>query len=206
MTYKTEQEDFWAGEFGDEYIQRNQSAQLLASNLALFASILSSTTGIKHVLEIGANVGMNMRALSPLLPEGELHAVEINENAATELNNLGFLTSVFNGSVLDFNPAQTFDLVFTKGVLIHLAPEMLPEVYDKMVSASSRYVMVAEYYNPTPMEINYRGHSNKMFKRDFAGEMMERHPELKLVDYGFVYRRDPNWRQDDTTWFLMEKA
>lgn len=206
MTYKTEQETFWAGQFGNEYIQRNQSAQLLASNIALFANILSSTTGIKHVLEIGANVGMNMRALFPLLPEGELHAIEINENAATELNNLGFLTSVFNGSVFDFNPAQNFDLVFTKGVLIHLAPEMLPEVYDKMVSASSRYVMVAEYYNPTPMEINYRGHSNKMFKRDFAGEMMERHPELKLVDYGFVYRRDPNWPQDDTTWFLMEKA
>ena len=42
-------------------------------------------------------------------------------------------------------------------------------------------------------------------KRDFAGEMMDRHPELQLVEYGFVYKRDPNFPQNDVTWFLMEK-
>ena len=33
MTFKTEQEAFWAGDFGTEYIQRNQGDALLASNL-----------------------------------------------------------------------------------------------------------------------------------------------------------------------------
>ncbi len=28
---------------------------------------------------------------------------------------------------------------------------------------------------------------------------------LRLVDYGFVYRRDPNWPQDNINWFLLEK-
>jgi hypothetical protein len=28
MTFKTEQEKFWAGEFGNEYINRNQGEQL----------------------------------------------------------------------------------------------------------------------------------------------------------------------------------
>ena len=32
-TYKTEQEAFWAGTFGNEYIERNKSDELLASNL-----------------------------------------------------------------------------------------------------------------------------------------------------------------------------
>ena len=40
MKYKTEQEEFWAGNFGDEYIQRNQGDKLLASNLALFSKAL----------------------------------------------------------------------------------------------------------------------------------------------------------------------
>lgn len=31
--FQTAQENFWAGEFGNDYIQRNQSEQLLASNL-----------------------------------------------------------------------------------------------------------------------------------------------------------------------------
>jgi spore coat polysaccharide biosynthesis protein SpsF len=26
-----------------------------------------------------------------------------------------------------------------------------------------------------------------------------------LVDYGFAYHRDPNFPQDDITWFLLEK-
>lgn len=34
--YKTEQEEFWATEFGSEYIKRNQSDQLLASNVCFF--------------------------------------------------------------------------------------------------------------------------------------------------------------------------
>jgi spore coat polysaccharide biosynthesis protein SpsF len=45
-----------------------------------------------------------------------------------------------------------------------------------------------------------------LFKRDFASEIMERHPQMQLVDYGFVYRRDPNFPQDDITWFLMKKV
>lgn len=203
--YKTEQEAFWAGQFGNDYIARNQSEQLLAGNLAFFAKVLARTEGVASILEMGANVGMNLRALSPLVPQAKLHAIEINPQAAELLSVLPFVNSIYEGSILNYSVEQQFDFVFTKGVLIHLAPEMLPEVYDKMVEASSRYVLIAEYYNPSPAEIPYRGHSNKMFKRDFAGELMDRHPNMKLIDYGFLYRRDVNWPQDDITWFLMEK-
>ncbi len=53
----------------------------------------------------------------------------------------------------------------------------------------AKYVMVAEYDNPAPVSVLYRGHSDRLFKRDFAGELMEQHA-LELIDYGFVYRRD----------------
>ena len=43
--YKTEQENFWSGKFGDEYVERNRSAQLLASNIALFSRIMGRTGG-----------------------------------------------------------------------------------------------------------------------------------------------------------------
>ncbi len=35
---------------------------------------------------------------------------------------------------------------------------------------------------------------------------MEQHPTMRLIDYGFIYRRDPSFPQDDITWFLMEKS
>lgn len=36
MTYKTEQERFWAGEFGDEYLKRNREADTIVANIAYF--------------------------------------------------------------------------------------------------------------------------------------------------------------------------
>ena len=53
--------------------------------------------------------------------------------------------------------------------------------------------------------MSYRGHTEKLFKRDFAGEMLDRFNDLKLADYGFVYRRDMLFPQDDINWFLLEK-
>ena len=41
----------------------------------------------------------------------------------------------------------------------------------------------------------------RLFKRDFAGEMLDRFSDLRLVDYGFRYHRDPAHPADDLTWF-----
>ena len=60
MTFKTEQEKFWAGEFGTEYMQRNQGEALLASNLDFFAKALRAARGVKTCIEFGANIGMNL--------------------------------------------------------------------------------------------------------------------------------------------------
>jgi pseudaminic acid biosynthesis-associated methylase len=113
---------------------------------------------------------------------------------------------VWNQSILDDSlEGGAVDLCFTKGVLIHINPDELDRVYANLVAKSKRYVLICEYYNPTPVSINYRGESDKLFKRDFAGELMDRH-HLRLVDYGFVYRRDNLFPLDDPTWFLMEKV
>ena len=205
MIFKTEQEAFWAGEFGTEYIQRNQGDALLASNLDFFAKALRATRGVKTCIEFGANIGMNLKALKLLHPTQEQHGIEINADAALQLAQVIPAEHVHQTSILDFKPGQTWDLVLIKGVLIHINPEVLPQVYDKLVAASGRYLLVTEYYNPAPVAIPYRGHADRLFKRDFAGEIMERHPQMQLLDYGFAYRRDPNFPQDDITWFLMEK-
>ena len=201
---RTPQEALWAGEFGNDYIARNRDVALVDSNRALFGTILSKAHGVTSAIEFGANIGNNLRALRDLLPACEMHSVEINATAAAEIEAWGGAT-VEVASLMDFEPSRQWDLSFTKGVLIHLPPQMLPSVYDKLVAASSQYVMVCEYYNPTPVEVSYRGHEHALFKRDFAGEILDAHPELRLVDYGFTYHRDPQHPLDDSTWFLMEK-
>jgi pseudaminic acid biosynthesis-associated methylase len=203
--YNTEQEAFWAGEFGDDYVDRNVGAAWIASNTALFARVLRNTGKIRDVLEFGANIGLNLQALNLLLPEARLAAVEINAKAAERLHAFGSV-EVHQRSILDFEPQQPVDFALIKGVLIHINPDCLAQVYDKLYRASRRYICIAEYYNPAPVEVPYRGHSGKLFKRDFAGEMLDRYPDLKLLDYGFVYRRDAVFPQDDITWFLLEKT
>ena len=73
------------------------------------------------------------------------------------------------------------------------------------VISSKKYILICEYYNPSPTTISYRGHSDRLFKRDFAGEMLDKFSDLKLVDYGFSYHRDNSFPQDDITWFLLQK-
>ena len=205
MNFKSEQEAFWAGNFGKDYIKRNQSKELLASNINFFSKALKQARGLNSCVEFGANIGMNLKALKLLYPNMSLSGVEINATAAKELENSIGKEGVFQGSILDYPTNSTKDLSIIKGVLIHINPELLSAVYQKLYAASSNYILIAEYYNPSPVSINYRGHKDRLFKRDFAGEMLEKFPDLQLVDYGFSYRKDPTFPQDDITWFLLKK-
>ncbi len=202
--FKTAQEGFWAGEFGNEYSERNIGKNWVASNTAVFAKILARTRGVQSVIEFGANIGLNLRAINNLIAEPDFAAVEINRAAAAELQQWG-KAEVIESSILDFSPTRKWDMALIKGVLIHINPNELPAVYDKLYASSGKYICIVEYYNPTPVALPYRGHQDRLFKRDFAGEVLDRFSDLQLVDYGFCYHRDTNYPQDDVTWFLLEK-
>ncbi len=204
MGYLTEQENFWAGNFGDDYIARNNSDGLLHSKVAMWSQMIRCANRIDSIKELGCNIGLNLKALHHLKPDYKLSGVEINKAAAAEAEKLG-IASINCGTITEPLTDKKADLTFTAGVLIHINPERLPVVYNNLVSLSSRYILVAEYYNPTPTEVSYRGHSERLFKRDFAGELIDEF-NLNLVDYGFWYRRDNIASEfGDMTWFLLEK-
>ncbi|MEX2269875.1 MAG: pseudaminic acid biosynthesis-associated methylase [Vicinamibacterales bacterium] len=202
--YSTQQERLWASAHTEAYIQRSSSPMLLAAKTALYAEILAHVRDVKSVVEFGPNIGLNLEAIRLLLPDVSQSAVEISPAAAEVLRNKGNV-EVFEDSLLNFRPAKTWDLAFTMGVLIHVSPERLREAYDLLYRASNRYVLMIEYYNPSPIMIMHRGLPDQMFKRDFAREMLEAHPDLNLLKYGFVYHRDPVFPLDDVTWFLFEQ-
>ena len=203
-SYGTQQEQLWASKHTEAYIERSSSPQLLAAKTALYAQILAHVRDVKSVIEFGPNIGLNLDAIRLLLPDVQQSAVEISPAAADVLRKKGTI-EVFNDSLLNFKPAKTWDLAFTMGVLIHVNPDRLRQAYDLLYQASHRYVLMIEYYNPSPAMIMHRGLPDQMFKRDFAREMLEAHPDLNLLEYGFVYHRDPVFPLDDVTWFLFEK-
>ena len=82
--------------------------------------------------------------------------IEINKTAAAELGKLIGHDAVFNGAIsADFEPNKQANLALIKGVLIHINPQQLDVVYEKLYETSSRYILVAEY-NPSPVSISCR--------------------------------------------------
>ena len=166
----TEQEEFWVGKFGDEYIKRNQDKIWHSSNLNLFSKIISRTQNVQSIAEYGCNIGLNLRALEQLRPQCQLHGIEINKMAIDELKLRQSLVNVHHRSILERIDLKV-DFSFTKGVLIHIHPNDLVKVYDNLYRNSLRYIMVAEYYDPNPFQLIIAS-DNKMFKRDFAGDLL----------------------------------
>lgn len=205
MRERTTQENFWSENFGDCYTKRNGDVQQsLPPCIAKWARRLKCMSPMPtSALELGCNIGLNIMALNALQPNMKIEAIEINSSASKEAEKTGAV--IYNTSIFEFNLTRTYELSFTCGVLIHIDPMFLSKAYDLLYHSSSRYILISEYYNPYPVEVEYRGYRNKLFKRDFAGDLMDRYPDLCLCDYGFFYRRDQLARADDSTWFVLEK-
>lgn len=197
-------EQLWKGDFGDSYTRRNIG--LTERNVAFLARALSHVRyPIASVLEFGCGSGMNLAALGRFIPEVQLDGIEINDEAAVLASGRG--AHIYRGSATEWRrpEGKHWDLVLSKGFLIHLAPDDLFKTIDAMFEASNRYILIAEYYNPTPVEVPYRGEMGRMWKRDFATEFLGLFPSLRVTDYGFVWRHAYPWQQDDLTYFLLEK-
>ncbi len=200
--------DAWKGEFGDDYLTRNRATEEAVDNVArafteIFAHMKDSPPA--SILEVGANIGINLRALTRLT-DAQLFAVEPNARAREQL----VVDKVVPGDrafdamatklPLDDGAA---DLVFTSGVLIHVPPENLETAYGEMHRVAARYVLSLEYFSQAPVSIPYRGHEGLLFKRDFGGMWLDLFPALEPVANGFFWRRTTGL--DDLNWWLFRK-
>jgi pseudaminic acid biosynthesis-associated methylase len=206
-----ETEAFWQGPFGDEYSDRNDTPEQLQSNERLFRKALMPLHfhTIERIIEFGANSGPNISALKQIAPyaHAKFAAVELNAKAADTLERRHPDVTVYRQSMTTGNRpwGDGYDLAISKGVLIHIEPSLLPMAYDALYRASKKWIFIAEYHNPTPVEVPYRGHTGRLWKRDFAADMLERYPGMKVLDYGFAWKHDKRGSQDDLVHTLLEK-
>ena len=194
-----QQIEAWEGELGNAYIERNGD-KTLQSRIAMWRRILRDITP-ETILEVGANIGLNIRALRKVT-EAKLSAVEPNNAARRVLKTVA--DDAYDGTADKLWLANdTVNLVATCGVLIHIHPDDLADACAEMYRVSNRYIVCIEYFSDKPEEIEYRGQSGMLWKRDFGSFWMEQHPDLKLLDYGFFWRRATGL--DNLTWWLWEK-
>lgn len=196
-----EQEKFWRGKFGTCYSKRKRNTKDLKSRIHHFKKVFKSISKINSVFEIGTNIGLNLDAIKKIKPKIETSGIEINSEIISRIKKQHI---IYNDTILNFKSKRNYDLVFTRAVLIHINPKKLPNAYKKIYELSKKYILIDEFFNPTPLTLKYRGHRNKLFKRDFAYEIMKKY-KLKLIDYGFGWSKDPKFPQVDSNWFLFKK-
>ena len=175
---KTAQLEHWQSDFGRAYTDRNSllpealDALYLknygVARTELNRRFLADIPRSARILEVGCNEGNQLCALREM-GFRHLYGIEIQEyalrRARTRLDNAQLaLATAFEIPY----PDGFFDLVFTSGVLIHIAPADLPKALREIHRCAGSFIWGFEYYSPRPMEVCYRGHSSLLWKADFA--------------------------------------
>lgn len=206
MTYKTDQEKFWAETYATDYIAKNSTFDSNGGQEA-WRKMLSKTQSIETILECGCNIGRNIQFLNNVYPSAKKSIIEISKPAFDFVTSSMEIENSFNGSIINSNlSGHTFDLVFTMGVLIHIHPNNLLENLSKIHQYSKKYILIGEYFNRTPVMIEYQGQKDKLFKRDF-GKFFVENFDVSVIDYGFLWGHIYDESGfDDVTWWLFEKS
>ena len=192
-------EDLWAGEFGDDYVKRNAA---VAAGREHFWNQTLDKLEVGSALEVGCNVGANLRWLVERLETKNVAGVDVNGRAVEAVREefAGIDARACSARSLPFDDGS-FDLVFTMGVLIRQPPAALEDIMREIIRCSRGYVLCGEYFSETPVEVPYRGQEGALFKRDFGGLYKQLAPDLQLVDDGFL--SGPAW--DDVTYWVYAK-
>ncbi len=206
---ESDQTHLWRGNFGNEYIARNPAnADAVRASATLWAQILRCFQGNppETILEIGANIGINLRALH-VLTNAELYALEPNNEAYRQLiaNRVVSAKNALEGVASQIAlPDASIDLVFTRGVLIHIHPNDLLASCREIHRVARRYIVSIEYFAANPEEMTYRNQSNALFKRDFGAYWLDNFANIRVLDYGFAWQRLTGL--DNLTWWAFEKT
>ena len=198
--------DRWRGEFGDDYTRRNpittDSVRQTAGALAQIWCHVRPAP--RHILEVGANLGRNLLALSSFT-ESVLHAIEPNASARDALRNLPILdpAHVYEGDLSNL-PLEdsSMDLVFTSGVLIHVPEAELRTAYEEIHRVANTHILSLEYFATQSTTVPYRGNDDMLWKRDFGSLWLDWF-DLEPIAEGFLWNRTTG--QDDLTWWLFRK-
>ncbi len=185
----------WAGPFGDAYAERNVSA---ASRVLMWRRVcLSLHPAPRSILEVGANIGLNLDVLSEIT-DARLMGLEPNPKAREQIGH-----EAFGGTAQNIRLADgAVDLAFTCGVLIHVPPEELGAACDEIYRVSARHIGCIEYFAAEPERVPYRDGVG-LWKRDFGEFWMGRH-ELRVLDCHFFWKKTTGL--DNLTAWIFEKA
>ncbi len=191
MTHQTTQTSQWASEFGRDYTDRNPHTVSEMDDLyQRYFKVTRSQLNLEfldhldrsiRILEVGANVGTQLRSLRQM-GFTHLFGIELQQYAVDQARKDCQGINLIQGSAYDIPfKDRYFDLVFTSGVLIHISPKDITRALDEIHRCSKRYIWGYEYFSQAYEEIRYRDHQGLMWKTDFAKLYLDRFEDCQLI-------------------------
>jgi len=183
------QRNFWSGEFGDSYVDRNLSTDEMNRIYSertgipfekVFHDFFSDLNKDLKILELGCNVGLNLQTLKNMGFK-HLDGLEINHKAIDVAKRNNPEINFIHSSIEDFQPNEKFDLVYTAGVLIHINPSALNSIVRKIIELSQKYIFGFEYYSDELVEVSYRNYSKVLWKQNFPLLFKKISPSLQVI-------------------------
>ncbi|MFC1954046.1 pseudaminic acid biosynthesis-associated methylase [Chloroflexota bacterium] len=193
----------WSGQFGREYTDRNaRSLEEIELRYKQRYGITRTEMNLRFigdfdcsmkVLEVGSNVGNQLLRLQKSGFQN-LYGIELQPYAVELSKSRTKAINIVQGSAFDI-PFKDgfFGLVFTSGLLIHIAPKDIAKVLDEIYRSTNQYIWCFEYYSDVYTPIDYRGHNDLLWKANFSKLFLERFRDLRLVkEEHYKYRENDN--------------
>jgi pseudaminic acid biosynthesis-associated methylase len=200
---KTAQLEHWRSDFGRAYTDRNSLTPdaldaLYRRNYGIGRSelnqrFLADIPRNARILEVGCNEGNQLCALREMGFQN-LYGIEIQDYALRKARARLEDAQLALATAFEIPyPDGFFDLVFTSGVLIHIAPADLSKALREIHRCAGGYIWGLEYYSPQPREVPYRGHEKLLWKMDYARFYLDLFNDLELVgEERLPYLEDAN--------------
>jgi len=206
----TKQLEFWKSDFGVDYAARGRNRMSVENLQRLsrdWGKILSRALMPypSSILEVGCNIGRNLAVLKQFVHE--CHGVEPNKKVCEIVQKDPLLSGITLHQADGFRlpyADQSIDLVFTSGVLIHVAPKDLGRITTEIHRVAKHYIVCIEYFSHVPETVSYHGRDGVLFKRDFGSLYLDGFPDLAALDYGFLWDRFDS--SDNSNWWLFKKG
>lgn len=204
----------WKDEFGKEYTDRNaltldEMNEMYRNNFGISREDLNNLFIAKinrniKILEVGSNIG-NQLLLLQKMGFKNLYGIEINDYAVELSKQRTNNINIIQGSAFDIPFKDNyFDLVFTSGLLIHIAPPDIKIVMREIYRCVKEYIWGFEYYSDKYTEIVYRKKKNLLWKANFSKMYLDLFGDLELVkERKLKYLNDNNV---DSMFLLRKKV
>jgi len=187
----TVQSERWRNDFGRAYTDRNSLTPealdaLYRKNYGvarreLNQRFLADLPRSARILEVGCNEGNQLCALWEM-GFRHLYGIEIQDYALRKARTRLEAAQLVLANAFEIPyPDGFFDVVFTSGVLMHIAPTDLPKALREIHRCAGRFIWGFEYYSPQRMEVRYRGHQSLLWKADYASLYLDLFDDLDAV-------------------------